>query len=139
MLRYEHQVVAGDFNRKYINWKTVSSSSEDDMKFIEAARDSFLIQHIKTPTRGRGTNKPSLIDLFFTTNAESVEKIDVHSPLGKSDHSLIKVKYRSQVEALPKKIVCDYEKADYQKMKEKLEIDWDTELRCFNNVLDGMW
>ena len=64
-LRYEHQIIVGDFNRKDINWKTVSSSSEDDMKFIEAARDSFLIQHIKTPTRGRGTNKLLSLTYFL--------------------------------------------------------------------------
>ena len=40
-LNYEHQVI-GDFNRKDINWNTVSSSSEDNCKFIEATRDSFL-------------------------------------------------------------------------------------------------
>lgn len=62
MLKYEHQIIVGDFNRKDINWETVSATSEEDMKFIEAVQDSFLIQHVKKPTRGRGTNKPSLID-----------------------------------------------------------------------------
>ena len=68
--------------------------------------------------------EPSLIDLFFTTHEDSVEHIDIHSPLGKSDHSLIKVKYRSRAEEMPTKIVCDYEKADYEKMKQHLDIDW---------------
>ena len=85
-------MIAGDFNRKDINWDTVSSSSEDDCKFIEALRDSFLTQHILTPTRGRGTNDPSLLDILFTSNEENIESIELHAPLGKSDHSMIKVK-----------------------------------------------
>ena len=66
------------------------STSEEDTEFIEATMDSFLTQHISTPTRGRGTNTPSLIDLVFTSNEDSIDDISIHAPLGKSDHSLIK-------------------------------------------------
>ena len=45
--------------------------------------DSYLTQHILTPTRGRGTNEPSLIDLVFSSNAESIESIELHAPSGK--------------------------------------------------------
>ena len=48
------------------------SVSDDDCAFLEATRDSFLTQHISTLTRGRGTNEPSLIDLVFTSNEESI-------------------------------------------------------------------
>ena len=111
-------MIVADFNRKDINWNTGSSSSEDDCKFIEASRDSFLTRHVLTPTRGRGTNDRSLLDLFFTSNGENIESIEMHAPLGKPDHSMI---YRSQPENLPEKIVCNYAKADFEKMKEKLD------------------
>ena len=121
--KYDDKVIVGDFNRKEIKWHDVTYSSEDDTAFIEATRDSFLTQHILQPTRGRGTNEPSLLDLFFSSNEESVENIEFHSPLGKSDHSLIKVTYRSQPEKLPIKKICEYHKADFQMMKEMLDID----------------
>ena len=66
----------------------VTSTSKDDNNFIEAVIDSYL-----TPTRGRGTNEPSLIDLVFPRNAECIDSIALHAPLGKSDHSLIKLSY----------------------------------------------
>ena len=55
--------------------------------FIEATRDSFLIQHVSTPTKGRSTNEPTLLDLVFTSDEESLENIEITNPLGKSDHS----------------------------------------------------
>ena len=49
-LNYEHQLIAGDFN---INWDTVSSSSEDDCKFIEASRVFFNLAYFNTYERQR--------------------------------------------------------------------------------------
>ena len=50
----------------------------------------------------------------------------MHAPLGKSDHSLIKILYRCQPEKQADKMVCNYRKADFKKMNDKLDIDWDT-------------
>ena len=88
--------------------------------------DSFLTQHISTPTRGRGSNNPSLIDLVFTSNEDSIESISRHAPLGKSDHSLINILYRCQPEQQADIMVCNYGKADFKKMNDKFAIDRDT-------------
>ena len=61
-LKYEHQVIVGDFNRKDIDWNSVSATSYDDAKFIEVCQDSYLTQHVLQDTRGRGTNQPFLLD-----------------------------------------------------------------------------
>ena len=74
-MKYKHKVVVGDFNRKEINWNTMMETSQEDCNFIEAVRDSFLIQHILTPTRGQSTNEPSLLDLVFTSGEENIESI----------------------------------------------------------------
>lgn len=138
-LNYKHKVVFGDFNRKYIDWNTMSATSEDDMNFIEACRDGFLFQHIQTATRARGSDEPSLLDLFFSTNEDALEEINIDSPLGKSDHSLIKIKYRSQKDYATKKTINNYGKADFEKMKEHLDIDWGKLLSNYGDDLDGMW
>ena len=96
-MKYDHHLILGDFNRKTINWDTVSWTSDD----IEAVRDGFLTQYILSPTRGRGTNEPTLIDLVFSTDEQEIENIDITAPLGKSDHALIKVLYRSNPDTLP--------------------------------------
>ena len=41
-LKHQHQLILGDYNRKDIKWDTVSSSSDDDNKFIDAIRDAYL-------------------------------------------------------------------------------------------------
>ena len=137
--RYKHLVLLGDFNRKGINWNVLTSSNEDNLKFIEATRDGFLHQHIKSPTRGRGSDEPSLLDLFFTPDEESVENVELDAPLGKSDHSLIKVTYRCEPMPLPPKVVYNYDKANYDTMSTLLDINWNDLFNECNDDIDSMW
>ena len=44
--KHENRVIMGDFNRKDINWETVTSLIEEDTDFIEAMRDGYLTHHI---------------------------------------------------------------------------------------------
>ena len=132
-LKRFHQRVIGDFNRKNINWITATSTS-DDCRFVEATRDSFLTQHILTPTRARGSDEPSILDLLFTSRNEIVESVDFHAPLGKSDHSVLKVMYRSVAKEIPETISYHYNKANYVKMRRMLDINWHER---FNDCL--MW
>ena len=83
--RLDEHLIVGDFNRKNINWDTVTSTSQDDCKFIEAIQDSYLTQHINSPTRGRISQEPSLIDLCFSTIPDAIQDMQVTSPIGKSD------------------------------------------------------
>lgn len=46
-------------------------------------------QHITSPTRGRGTDQPSILDLVLTDDVNCLDDIEITSPLGKSDHSMI--------------------------------------------------
>ena len=136
-LGYNHIIITGDFNRKHINWESITSPKNEDQAFLEAIRDSYLIQHQLTPTRGRGRDKPSLLDLVFTNVEHSIEYIDTHNPIGNSDHSIIKFGYRCIPEEMPPKITLVYDKADYNKMKEMLNINWQEEFKhCIDNVED---
>ena len=85
-MKYEHQVIVGDFNRQDIDWKNVATASDGDADFIEAYRGLIQLK----PTRSRGSNQPSMLDLFFSSKAGCVESIEISFPLGKSDHSVIK-------------------------------------------------
>ena len=84
---YSHICLVGDFNFRDINWETHSTThgeSSKEAKFIEAVRDCFLHQHITQPTRRRGNDQPSVLDLILTDEAMQVSNIGHHAPLGKS-------------------------------------------------------
>ena len=59
--------------------------------------------------------------------------------MGKSDHSLIKVVYRSQPMSSPRKLVCCYEKADFKKMRREFDIDWESYCQDCENDIDKTW
>ena len=86
---YSHLLVLGDFNYKYIDWPSMSSTVPMEKKFLDCIQDTYLTQHIDEPTRWRGTDNPSLIDLVFTNEENMVNDIDYQAPLGKSDHAVI--------------------------------------------------
>ena len=100
-LKYQHTVIGGDVNYKDIDWQNnmcVASATSGDFLFLEAVRDAYLTQHIEVPTRGRGTDKPTTLDLLITNDDALVEDLIVGAPVVKSDHALISVN-----------IVCDLE------------------------------
>ena len=53
-IKCDHRLILGDLNRKDIDWDMVTSTSHDDNNFIEAVMDSYLTQHMLTPTREDG-------------------------------------------------------------------------------------
>ena len=61
--------------------------------FLETVQDSYLCQHVEHATHRRGNDAPSLIDLIFTDEEMQVSGVSHHSPLGKSDHSVITFNY----------------------------------------------
>ena len=107
---FSHVLIMGDFNYRNINWETKNTNrgneNSEDYKFIETMRDSFLTQHIIKPTRARGTNKPSTLDLVMTNEEGMIQEIEYLSPLGKSDHTVLQFKPQ-----------CYLELADHPKLK----------------------
>ena len=80
----------GDFNWPNINWNTWETASNIEGKFVECLRKNFLIQHINTPTRVRGTDTPRVLDLVIT-DEYYIQNLIFESLLGKSDHSVVKL------------------------------------------------
>ena len=90
--KYKHKILCGDINYKEIDWQHMictASVNSLDFSFLEATRDAYLIQHLDRPTMGRGSDKPSTLDLLLTDQEANIVEIQTDSPLGKSDHSLI--------------------------------------------------
>ena len=124
---YSHFLTVGDFNYNGINWENYTTTGgTDDTKFnfIETIKDCFWFQHVNEATRGRGMDKPSLIDLVLTNEENMVSEIDIQAPLGKSDHSVIAFEFCTYMDDKREKVRYRFDKGDYEMMKEILDIDW---------------
>ena len=97
------------------------------MKFIETLRDSFLFQHIQKPTRVRGKNEPSTLELLLTNEEGMIDEIEMESTFRKSDHGLLSFVfhcYNTELTDAPNKFL--FSKEDYNKIKEELsKIVWE--------------
>ena len=85
--------------------------------------------------RGTGSVRPSILDLVLSNNDDAIEEVSLDAPIGSSDHSVLHVRYRCIPVIEPDKTIFMYEKANYDKMKELLNIDWDvTFSECADDV-----
>ena len=142
--KYSHVCIIGDFNYPTINWKTWSPGNDnedsEEYKFIDCLRDNHPSQHITRPTRVRGTDEPSTLDLLITNDEKMIPEIHYLSPLGKSDHATLLFDlacYSVRKSYITKKYY--YDKADYTAMKRYLQsIDWGKELDNTNDI-NQMW
>ena len=96
-------------------------------------------QHVTTPTRGRGTETPSVLDLVFSNEAELVEGVTTNAPLGASDHSVLEIDFRCHPGELPPKVSYSYEKADFKKMRDMMDIDWEKILGDCEDDVNTQW
>ena len=126
----------GDFNYNKIKWTpqpippNESSVDTPELRFIECIRDTYMHQHIFEPTRYRDGNRPTIDDLVFSSEINSISKICHQSSLGKSDHEAITCKI--QIKPLTtntSKTSYSYDQGNYEQMRQMLNIDWDAALR----------
>ena len=143
--KHSHILIMGDFNYKGINWETWSTNTDNPLnnenKFIECLRDNFLHQHVTTPTRGRGSDTPNLLDLVMTNDEQMINDIDHMSPLGKSDHSILALKLNcySKINTYSK-LKIYYNKADYATIKEELnDTQWINKIQTNQNDINKQW
>ena len=88
-----HKVIIGDFIWRRIQWNDgcgflpdTCSIDNQEQRFLSCVDDIFLIQHVSFPTRLRGCDQQSLLDLVFTNESNMVGKVEALCPLGANDH-----------------------------------------------------
>ena len=122
--KYTHRCFVGDFNFNTINWSNWTSPHGEDSKeerFLESIRDSYLYQHIDEPTRCRGTDNPSIIDLIFTNEEQQISNLNYHAPLGKSDHSVLSFTFHCYIDYKSSEERHLYDSANFNGMRLWLE------------------
>ncbi len=120
---YSQCVIMGDFNYPSIDWDMLNTGRTDSVEgmFLNCLDDNFLFQVVNKPTRWRGSDKPSLLDLVITKDEAAIDNIEFQSPIGKSDHRVIAFDYTCQaaLRSIDKK-QRNYRKGNYTKIREDL-------------------
>ena len=135
-MKQSHKLIVGDFNYKHIDWDAWSTSRNDssnEQLFINSIQDTYCYQHISAPTRYREGEEPSILDLVFTNEEAMIQQIQHQSPLGKSDHSVLIIDFLiKQTSNFKPRTIYNYDKANYENMRNELNIDWEEELNMHN-------
>ena len=123
-----HVLITGDFNYPEINWKEESSPTNTDhpaAKFMEAVRDSFLIQHVMDPTHYRADQTPHVLDLVFSNGEEMIEEINHSAPLGKSHHHVLSFNFKAYCESTRTTSRLNFSRGDYDRLRQLIaEVDF---------------
>ena len=136
-IQYQHILLMGDFNYPEINWESHHANASDihpAILFLEVVNDCYLSQHIQEPTRYRQNQTSNCLDLVFTDNENSIDKLTYEDPLGASDHIVIRFKYALHSEFVHnnyyKSNSYSYNIGDYAKLRGIFDgVDWDREFK----------
>ena len=98
----QNKIIVGDFNIPNIDWLCKGNETGYAEEFVYCIENCYPHQHVTNPTRARGMDTPSLVDLLFNKDPECIGDIQHASPLGKSDHALLKIKTNIKLHRLCK-------------------------------------
>ena len=135
-----HKLVVGDFNFPTINWTEKTAPDGTAQAFLESIEETYWTQHIVEPTRKRGSDNPSLLDLLFTNEEDMISEINMESPLGKSDHSVINASLKcSREENMTEQTRYFYNRGDYNKFRDMMDLNWMDILREAGTETEDKW
>ena len=141
------KLIVGDFNFSNILWypehgfgasAKCSALNDNEMAFVSSLRENLLRQHVLTPTRQRGIDTPHILDLVITSE-DSVSEITHLSPLGMSDHCILKFTCQQHFTQYKNQNKLRLDRGDYNQFREFLQINWDDFLKVSDNSVDDMW
>ena len=81
---YDKVCIVGDFNFPNMKWDG-SLEGEENGKFVECIKDSFLIQKVRNPTRHRQGTKSNILDLILVNDAQWISEVQHVASLGVTD------------------------------------------------------
>ena len=124
-----HLLVAGDFNLPQINWETNFCSAPESHhahKFLAAAQECLLFQHVMRPTRFRDADTPNVLDLVLTNEEGMLNQLQYCPGLGKSDHVVLTFElacYTTQ--SVGELRWLNFHRADFKELNRRVNVtDW---------------
>ena len=136
----ENVMFIGDFNFPGIDWNDWVSkyNNKYELEFINMLQEKFLLQHVNFPTRARGTHDPHTLDLVIS-NDDFISGIENLSPLGKSDHSVLRILSSLNKFNAVNEDKLNFKKGDYEGLRKSLNIDWVSLLDPHSDDIEEMW
>jgi len=141
------KLIVGDFNFSNILWypqhgsgasARCASLNDNEMAFVSVLRENTLMQHVVNPTRQRGSDTPHILDLVITSE-DFVSDIEHLSPLGMSDHCILKFNCQQHFAQNKNDGKLKLDRGDYKQLRELLNINWEDFLEVADNSVDDMW
>ena len=124
-------LIVGDFNCKDINWEDGTCQGGENSwseKLMSWGIENVMTQWIDCDTRFSGSDTPARLDLLFTSDDEAVKEIRYESPLGKSDHVLMKISLGEEIVIWNEEYKMEryrYNKTNFEEMRKYFEaVDW---------------
>ena len=119
-----HMLIMGDFNYPeidYVNGLVTAGDSDPSTLFFHKTQDLCLFQHVSEPTRIRQHQVPSTLDYLFTSEDNLIDDVIYDTPLGKSDHVVLRWKLLLQVCSIPScQQKLNYFKGNYDAIQHNL-------------------
>ena len=136
------KIIVGDFNYPGIDWTRKEASGQNAIHanmLLSTLDDLYWTQHVNYPTRVRGDNIPSILDLVITSDPDMISTVDCQGPLGRSDHSLLQFDVLNTEPAFVEDLRPALHKADFVKMRKKLDKNWSDILQDHQDDVNKMW
>ena len=119
-------IIMGDFNHGNIKWDTLQSTGVEDSTFLCLVQDNFLTQHVLEPTRAA-----RVLDIVLSSQKEFVDNVEIHEPLGSSDHNQLHFNINIKSDKTKvKQCRRDFRKGNYMEIRKSLaHIKWDDKMK----------
>ena len=118
----------GDFNFPTIHWANLSTThlfNNCASEFLAATQDAILFQYVQSRTHTRSNQKPTLIDLIFSQDDQTITNMTTPAPLGKTHHKILRVHYAVDNNLKDGRPHYLYHRTNYDDMKLELQrVDW---------------
>ena len=133
-----YALTIGNSLRRILLSSIQGSAISEGATFLDCVNDLFLFQHVRSPTRFRTGQTPSLLDLVLTKEKDSIPELSIGAPIGKSDHASItfQMMIDTEQENKEEKYTRRYYKADYGVINNKHKnINWEDQMQNVSGEL----
>ena len=112
-------LILGDFNFPTINRDSLSVPDLFNCasEFLAATQHAFLLQYVESPTHTRPNQKPTLIELIFSQDQQTITNMTTSAPLCKSHHKVLRFHYTVDNNLKNERPRYLYHRANYDSIK----------------------
>ena len=137
VIRYSpHVLLMGDFNLPKLFTRVTHPENSMEHQFQSLFSECILFNHAHEPTRIRGLDRPSQLDLILTNEESMIDRVEYNPPLGKSDHVTMMFDYVCRAER-PSDLVKSYRRIDYSNLL--ISLFEAAPLGVVGNTVDEQW